>query len=467
MQCPTGVAAAPSIPAFMHRDFHVIRGDPADLLFLPRSYRVFRLAKEESAALLAWQTDKDAAPPSTPIGSLLADEAASGATCDPRPWGETDNLCLYVAQDCNLACTYCYNDRGRVANPGTMMAPDIADAAFRRFFTVPSRQYSVSMYGGEPLMNFDGIQAMVEAGARLEAERGIRISYSITTNGMLLNRRRIKFLRERFSSISVSVDGPKADHDRYRIAPKGSAYDHATKHLPALLDCCGDKVSLLGTLTGTAADRYRDALEHMRGLGTHRVSLSPVDGPDDNPAAMSIPQYRSYSRQHEALCVEAIENGLDGHAPREAINVVANMLTRRKLHRFCNAGCNTAIAADGSIYACHGLVGVPQFAMGNVADADNPAYARVRAVFSGLDVDLTQCSTCWARYLCGGQCYAQAHFRCGNVGVPEARYCAHVRRCLAAGIRSFVSVVEDAGKRARLYANARRLIGAGRGGAHG
>lgn len=450
----------------MYRDFHVIRGDPADLLFLPRSYRVFRLAKEEGAALLAWQAGENAQP-SARVRDLLADEARKGATGDPRPWGDTDNLCLYVAHDCNLDCTYCYNDRGRVANPGMMMAPEVAEAAFRRFFAVPGRKYSVSMYGGEPLMNFRGIKAMVEAGTRLEAERGIRISYSITTNGMLLNRRRIEFLRERFSSISISVDGPKVDHDRYRIALKGSAYEHATRHLPALLDRCGGKVSLLGTLTGTAADRYAHALQHLRGLGTHRVSLSPVDGPEDNPAAMSAAQYETYSRQHEALCVEAIESGLDGHAPREAINVVANMLTRRKLHRFCNAGCNPAITADGAIYACHGLVGVPQFAMGNVADADDTAYMRVHARFSGLDVDRTQCSACWARYLCGGQCYAQAHFRCGDVGVPEARYCAHVRRCLAAGIRRFMSVVGDTKKRTRLYTNARRLIGASGGSGHG
>lgn len=450
----------------MPRDFHVIRGDPTDLLFLSRSYRVFRLAKEESEGLLAWQADRTAAPPSARIRDVLAGEAHCGAA-DPRPWGETDNLCLYVAHDCNLKCTYCYNDRGRVTNPGMMMAPEIAEAAFRRFFTVPGRKYSVSMYGGEPLMNFRGIKAMVEAGARLEAERGIRISFSITTNGMLLNRQRIEFLRERFSSISVSVDGAKADHDRYRIAPKGSAYERTTQHLPALLDRCGDKVSLLGTLTGTAADRYRDTLQHMRELGTHRVSLSPVDGPDGNPAAMSPSEYEAYSRQHEALCVEAIENGLDGHAPREAINVVTNMLTRRKLHRFCNAGCNTAVTADGSIYACHGLVGVPEFAMGNVADGESAAYERVHAAFSGLGVDQTTCATCWARYLCGGQCYAQAHFRCGDIRVPEVRYCAHVKRCLAAGIRSFVSAVEDTEKRARLYVNAKRMIGAGRGGAHG
>ncbi len=450
----------------MHRDFHVIRGDLTDLLFLPRSYRVFRLAKETSAGLLAWQASEDAAPPSAWICDVLADEARHDMTCEPRPWGETDNLCLYVAHDCNLECTYCYNDRGHIANPGMMMAPEVAQAAFRRFFIVPGRKYSVSMYGGEPLMNFRGIKAIVEEGNRLEAERGIRISYSITTNGTLLNRQRIEFLHERFSSISVSIDGVKADHDRYRIAPKGSAYELATRYLPALIERCGDKVSLLGTLTGTTAERYRDALRHMRELGAQRVSLSPVDGPDDNPAAMSAAQYESYSRQHEALCVEAIETGLGGHAPREAINVVANMLTHRRLHRFCNAGCNTAVTADGSIYACHGLVGVPEFAMGNVGDDQNPAYLRVQAVFAGLDVDLTQCSTCWARYFCGGQCYAQAHFRCGDTRVPESRYCAHVRRCLAAGIRSFVTVVEDTEKRARLYANVKRIIGVDHGGAH-
>lgn len=453
----------------MCRDFHLIRGPREDLLFLPASYRLFRLPKEEGDALAAAARDP-AALPAGRLGAIIAAEVAkaAAATDSSPPWGDTDSLCLYVAHDCNLRCTYCYNDRGHVANPGMMMPPQVAESAFRRFFTVPGRKYAVAMYGGEPLLNFRGIKAMVASGRRLAAERGIDISFSITTNGTVFNRERIKFLADEFASIAVSIDGPQEDHDRHRLAPRGSAYARTTRHLPALFASCGDKVSLLGTLTGTAAPRYTDLLGHLRGLGTDRVALSPVDGTDDHPAALSPSEYEDYSHQHEALCVAAIERGLAGDAPREAVNVVANLLTQRKLRRYCNAGCNPAITADGSIYACHGLVGVAEFAMGNVADNDAPAYRRVQGTFAGLDVDhIERCSSCWARYLCGGQCYAQAHFRCGNAGVPDARYCRHVKRSLTAALASFVAAVENPVTRRRLYANAKRLVGALRGTVHG
>jgi len=454
----------------MFRDFHLIRNPREDVLFFPASYRLFKLPKEEGDAVAACRESGRALSLSGRIGSIIAAEAekATAMVDNSQPCGETDNLCLYVAHDCNLHCTYCYNHQGHVANPGMMMPPEVAESAFRRFFTVPGRKYTVAMYGGEPLLNFHGIKAMVEAGRRLEAERGIGISFSITTNGTVFNRERIKFLGDQFASISVSIDGPKEDHDRHRLAARGSSYDRVIKHLPGVLAYCGDKVSLLGTLTGTAAARYVDLLGHLRSLGTNRVALSPVDGTDDNPAAMNASEYEAYSRQHEALCASAIENGLEGDAPREAINVVANLLTRRKLHRYCNAGCNPAITADGSIYACHGLVGIPEFGMGNVTDADSPAYRRVHSAFVKLDVDqIEQCASCWARYFCGGQCYAQAHFRSGDVVIPDARYCGHVKRCISASINSFVSVVENPDIRGRLYANAKRLIGAPKVTVHG
>jgi len=454
----------------MLRDFHLIRNPREDILFFPASYRLFKLPKEEGDAVIAWQESGCAAPPPGRIGSLMAAAAehAGAEASDAQPWGEIDSLCLYVAHDCNLKCTYCYNQQGQVANPGMMMSPQVAEAAFRRFFTEPGRRYAVAMYGGEPLLNFQGIKAMVESGRRLEAERGISIAFSITTNGTVFNRERIKFLNDQFSSISVSIDGSKEDHDRHRIAAQGSAYDRVLKQLPGVLEHCGNKVSVLGTLTGATATRYTEVLDHLRSLCTSRVALSPVEGADDNPAVMDAVAYEAYSQQHAALCVAAIESGLEGTAPREAINVVTNMLTRRKLRRHCNAGCNPAISADGSLYACHGLVGVQGFAMGNVADADNPAYRQVHTAFANLDVDrIEQCSACWVRYFCGGQCYAHAYYRSGGTATPDQKYCHHVKRCITASINSFVAAMGNPDLRQRLYANAKRLIGAPKETVHG
>lgn len=443
------------------RDWYVVADDTASLLFFPRSYRLFRIAPEEGRQLIAWHGGESAAPPPR-FARLLEAEAGQPIPADAGGWGDTDNLCLYVAHDCNLRCTYCYNRQGRVAAPGRMMDPAVAEAAFRRFFTMPGKRYSVAMYGGEPLLNFSGIQSMIERGRRLAAARRTEVAFSITTNGMLLNRRRIDYLAANFSSISVSVDGPPADHDRFRIAPKGSAYARMVRHLPALKNACGNRLSLLGTLTGRTAERYAETLAHLRQLGGAQAALSPVEGNTDNPSGMNDAQFAAYSCQHARRCSDAIAGGLEHDAPREAVNVVVNLLTQRRLRRFCAAGANPAVAADGSLYACHGLVGDPRFYMGSVTTEADGNWQRVQGQFAALEVDrMAACASCWARYLCGGQCYAQAYFHSGDVARPDPRYCRHVRRSLEASLLAFHQTVSDATGRHRLYLRARQLIGAG------
>lgn len=444
------------------RDWHVVADDKASLLFFPRSYRLFRIAPEEGRQLAAWHAGESASLPPR-FDRLLETESGQTIPRATGDWGETDNLCLYVAHDCNLRCTYCYNQQGRVAAPGRMMEPAVAEAAFRRFFTTPGKHYSVAMYGGEPLLNFRGIQSMVERCRALARARRIEVAFSITTNGMLLNRRRIDYLAANFASISVSVDGPPTAHDRFRIAPKGSAYARMQKHLPALKAACGDRLSLLGTLTSETAERYVETLAHLRQLGGPKAALSPVEGNADKPSSMNAEQFAAYSHQHARRCSDAIAAGLEHDAPREAVNVVVNLLTQRRLRRFCAAGANPAVAADGSLYACHGLVGDPRFHMGSATAEADENWQRVQGQFAVLDVDrMAVCASCWARYLCGGQCYAQAYFHSGDVAQPDPRYCRHVCRSLEASLLAFHRTVADETGRSRLYRRAKQLIGASR-----
>jgi uncharacterized protein len=448
----------------MFRDFHVIRDDEADILFFPATYRLYRISKadaERAEALLAGQAD---AAPSGVLEELIAKEAsaAGSETRDSKPWGETDSLCLYVANDCNLECAYCYNRSMRSSGPG-MMSPDVAEAAFRRFFTQAGKRYAVAFYGGEPLLNFRAIRQMVEAGRGLEQARNIRIDFSITTNGTVFSREIGDFIAKHFSAITVSLDGPQEIHDAFRTGPKGGSHEKVLKNLKRLQARCGSKVAVSGTLTAAGASAYSRTRHHLREEGNNRFVLTPVYVAKDNPAAISDSAYESYCRQHESLCIAALDNQLaDGsEAPKEALTVATNLLTHRKLRRHCNAGRDLAVGSDGSLYACHGLVGIPEFHMGRVGDEDDADKCRVRKLFAGLDVDsIPQCSVCWARYFCGGSCYAHSYFGSGTVSSPHGRHCELTLRCTEAAIKGFLRIVGDGDSRKRLYARVRKYIGA-------
>ena len=105
-------------------------------------------------------------------------------------------------------------------------------------------------------------------------------------------------------------------------------------------------------------------------------------------------------------------------------------------------------------------VGQPEFYMGSVDGSDEAAFRHVHALFSGLEVDqLPQCATCWARYFCGGSCYANAHGATGSVITPEPRHCKLIKRCTEAVICCFLAAAGREDTRKLLYENMRRHIG--------
>ncbi|MBA3998269.1 MAG: hypothetical protein C0489_05945 [Candidatus Accumulibacter sp.] len=455
----------------MWRDFHLIRDETADILFFPATYRLFRVSRVEGDVLAAFLGGDLEALPQGPAAQIIAAEAVKAAAIPKshRPWGETDSLCLYVAHDCNLNCTYCYNHRGQDIHPGLMMKPEVAEAAFRRFFITPGMHYAVAFYGGEPLLNFRAIKAIVAMGRQLEMERRIYIAFSITTNGTLLNREIQAFLHEHFFSVTVSVDGPQEIHDLHRVGAKGGSYARIMANVARLKAQGGPRLALKGTLAREGVVRYRESLEHLKQSGCQGVILTPVDMSGGSAADLSDADYEQFVAQHEALNAAAVDGGFNGsdHLPEEALTVIANLLTRRKLRRHCNAGRDLALAADGSLYACHGLVGQPEFFMGKVDDVDHMDFQRVRDIFAGLEVDrLPECAVCWARYFCGGSCYAKAYAGTGSVTAPDPRHCLLVKRCAETVIRRFLAATAQEETRQALYTNMRRFISVERKAAH-
>lgn len=145
-------------------------------------------------------------------------------------------LVLKTTSQCNMRCSYCiYSDhypRTR-GYSDEMMSIELAQRAVNLFFGLfsktrqhnGSREPLINFYGGEPLLNFELIRSTV---LYVEENYGSeRVRYSITTNGLLLGDVKIaSFLKKHDFSISVSVDGTKRNHDRYRKTAGGQpTYD--------------------------------------------------------------------------------------------------------------------------------------------------------------------------------------------------------------------------------------------------
>lgn len=87
-------------------------------------------------------------------------------------------------------------------------------------FSKEEEEICIDFHGGEPLLNFEILQYLVEVLNKRYPDK--RKNYSITTNATLLNDKNIDYLVENIKNISVSIDGTRKKHDKFRVYPNGS-----------------------------------------------------------------------------------------------------------------------------------------------------------------------------------------------------------------------------------------------------
>jgi len=142
-------------------------------------------------------------------------------------------LILCVTEACNMRCNYCvYSDKypSTRVHRNKKMNEDVAFQAVDYFLEKSKKQTSISFYGGEPLLNIQLIKKVVSYVNANYKQKNIR--YNLTTNGTLLNDENSAFLIENGFSISVSIDGPQAIHDKHRVySGNRGTYDIIMKNL--------------------------------------------------------------------------------------------------------------------------------------------------------------------------------------------------------------------------------------------
>lgn len=145
------------------------------------------------------------------------------------------HLILMPTEQCNFRCVYCYEDfkLGRMS-PGVI--DSIVNLVRRR--AVDLRCFSVSWFGGEPLIAADIVESLSNRLIAICSEAGVEYSASMTTNGYLLNPERAEMCRSaRISKFQITLDGVPESHNRQRLlAGGGDTFDTILSNLRLLRD---------------------------------------------------------------------------------------------------------------------------------------------------------------------------------------------------------------------------------------
>lgn len=319
-------------------------------------------------------------------------------------------LSLAVAQKCNLGCSYCYAQGGSFGGAATSMQLDTALASVDLLFgdVVAGERVNLTFLGGEPLLNRPVIHATTRRACAIADARGVRVTFSITTNGTQLTADDGDFFEEHGFAVTVSLDGAGAAHDRLRPFRSGrGSFDRVIERVVPLLRR-QRRMQVSARVTVTPANlQLRETLDAFVALGFHSVGFSPLLR---SPNASHEMGHAELATMLDGMidCGEEYERRVTAGERYPFANAVNAM---REIHRGthrpypCGAGAGyLGVSADGELSACHRFVGDEQGALGDLAggvDRERQArWLRDRHVHRQ-----EPCRTCWARYMCGGGCH--------------------------------------------------------------
>ena len=348
-------------------------------------------------------------------------------------------MVLNVTNQCNLSCEYCYEygedkivDTANGKQPKFMSeqtARESVDFMLKESGT--NTVAHVTFFGGETLLNFPVLQKTIAYARQRGEELGKRVDFSLTTNGTLLKPDVIEFLAENNVGVTISIDGPKEVQDKFRVFHNGTgSYDVVAPKIKELLKRHRSRpIGARVTLTSGTLDVKRIYQHLTEEIGFWEVGVAPVTTAPNRGHAISDRGYDEMLAQFRDLAHDFLEASVQNrHHGFSNVKETLEELHKGVSKAFpCGAGLGLlGVATDGDVALCHRFAGSDSHKLGTVRDGiDRDAQ---RAFLESHHIaDKTDCSTCWARPLCSGGCYHEAHTRYGDTQRPNLHYCDWIR----------------------------------------
>ncbi len=172
---------------------------------------------------------------------------------------------------CHLDCSYCHQGRRRSRE----MSWPVLQRALERIEASGAREPVLALTGGEPLLCWSLVHRAVTT-VRREIPGGEGWRISVTTNGLELDRRRIRFLAAHDVEVQISLDGVREAHDLR--APGtfdrlNTALVRMRGHHPSWFR---RRVAVGMTLTAANVTFFARSVEYLVGMGVSRIRAAPL-----------------------------------------------------------------------------------------------------------------------------------------------------------------------------------------------
>lgn len=348
---------------------------------------------------------------------------------------------LNITQRCNLACGYCFVKQ----LPLDMTYQTAKDAAdfYANNCEGPKDIPSLNYFGGEPLLRWDDI--IVPLTLYIRDKYGKNYKLSMTTNGILLDKEKLEFMKKHNIGFLFSIDGDKETQDKNRPFHNGKgSFDILVDKIPMFLEY-NPNATFRSTVNNDnvyeMAHNYQFAID----MGYTNVFMIP-----NVFAEWTEEEKLELDNQLEKIADIYIANmkkgkRVDFNQFREAENKIRNIEGMAKTNKYRDRGINIpafgrcglggskfgSIGPNGDIYSCQEMVENPElgdkFVIGNIyTGMDEAKRWKVMSDFDPRNIrrsDGKTCRECELNQVCDGACSINNFFATGDLEIMPALLC--------------------------------------------
>ncbi|OGD20237.1 MAG: anaerobic sulfatase maturase [Candidatus Aminicenantes bacterium RBG_16_63_16] len=373
---------------------------------------------------------------------------------------------------CNLACRYCYYldktepkigdrpvtgpglSRCSFSEPARTPADLLEDYIAQHIAASADEIIRFSWHGGEPtILGVDYFRKAVDIQRRL-CPPGRTIANGMQTNGTLLDDEWGRFLAAEGFAVGLSIDGPRAIHNRYRVRRNGSSAFEETMRGYEILRRHAVPVDILCVVGAHNVRRPSEVYGFFKEIGASYVSFLPLVERRPGEAAGVSPESVPAEAWGDFLSA-VFDDWLAGDIGRIKVQVIeeAARTAFGQEHSLCLfrpvCGDIPVLERNGDVFSCDHFVD-EDHRLGNIRETPLAALIESRAQRSFGRAKLESlpraCRACEVLDMCNGEC-PKNRFALAPDGEPGLNYLCPGYRKFFNRVRPFVAEVAAAWRR--------------------
>lgn len=369
---------------------------------------------------------------------------------------------LNLTQRCNLKCKYCFVHQ----NPYDMsfeVARDSADFYVRNALGSSDRPY-INFFGGEPLLRWDDI--IVPLTNYIRQKYGDKFDLSMTSNGVLLDKEKLDFMKENKIGLLFSIDGDKKTQDLNRPFHNGKgSFDLLKEKIPMILEYYPNmtfRATVDHDNVYDMVDNYKFAIDQ----GYTNVFMIPNVFTKWNEEEKE--ELETQCSLIADIYMEQLRNGKhirfnqfdDARNRIEKINEVKDDKNHYRSANInspgfgrCGIGASkfASIGPTGNIFSCQEMVenesDGKEFCIGNIyTGVDEKARWKILDKFDLRNIirdDGQTCSDCVMNKICDGGCSINNYFANGNLEIMPSILCLFYQLMIKEYLRIMKTMSEE------------------------